>query len=186
MKKPSKKILVIGGIVVAAVIGMTYFSPHNMGRDVLSANLPAGIHFVYEPAKFPAVGSDEAAIYGALGNSIDRRLSFKTTRQKTINGQSFEYNKIVVYSQTLQTTSQRTEGTDLVTTTDPTEISEVVFFLLDGKIVFVNGYHGTRPVGTDVYTASSDSLSTDSRESLWPDSMNDIHDYYNENGMTYQ
>jgi len=187
MKKPSKKTLIIGGIIVVVVLATAgrYFSPYNMSRDVLSADRPAGIHFIYDPAKFPSVGSDETAVYQALGNNIDRRLTFKTTRQKTINGQSFEYNKIIDFEQALQTTSQRTEGNDLVTDTQATEVSEVVVFLLDGKVVYVNGFHGTRPVGTTEYTPSTDSIATDGREALWPDSVNDIHDYYIENNMKY-
>ncbi len=187
MQKPTRKTWVIGGIIVIAVLALAskgYSSPMNTSRDILSSSHdyrePA--HFTYDASKLPSLGASESDVYRLLGSNVDRRLSYKTTHQKTVNGQSFEFNKIIEYNDTVYKTTQRTDGDVQVTDSLPVESSEVVIFLLDGKVTHFAGFHGTRQSLQEDYAPSADSVNLDEQGKAWPDSMEDIRMYREETG----
>ncbi|MBP7119207.1 hypothetical protein KBA63_03910 [Candidatus Woesebacteria bacterium] len=180
MKKVLLLVVIVLGVIFIMSLGNPLSRVASIGGtgDVLNKERdyrdPA--HFKLDGVQMPTIGvTKEADIYTLFGSDFDRRLTFKTPREKTINGTTFSFNKIIAYQDYTYVLSNETKNGEEVRTGEPVGRDEAVIYLLDGEVRF---YAVRKQVkeGTD-YVSVSPSENLDESGDVWPNSMADIADY---------
>lgn len=170
-------VLVLIGIISVARPTLTPEDPNQdvYIRDRVHREPP---HFELDPQKFPTIGvSSEEDVYKLLGKDFDRRLTYKTVRQKTYNDTTFTYNRIILYeSMSYRSYKEGGERKTVVNSPGPVEHSALIIYLLDGKVTYFSALHKIRP--DLVLTDNSRNLHDG--EEYWPDSSGDMRDYLEE------
>ncbi len=184
MLKSVKKLLVIVAIILGLVFIMSLGNPFSRVAviggtgDVLNKerDYRDPPHFKLDGLQMPTVGvSKESDIYTLFGNDFDRRLTFKTTREKTINGTTFTFNKIIAYQDYTYVFSNEMKNGEEVRQGEPVGRDEAIVYLLDGQVTCYAVRKQIKESGEFVTVAPSENLDADG--DVWPNSMAEIADY---------
>jgi hypothetical protein len=189
VKNKNKKLVIIGVIFLLIslfIISKLSSSPLNPDRDIVleMRDYREPTHFLLDSTKLPTIGvSTEEDVYKLLGKDLDRRWTFKTVREKKVNGETFRYNKIIVYQDTYYKFSSEERNGTIISRDVPLEQSQLVIFLLDGKVTFFSALNETRPNGDADYVPTDKSVNLNEKDEVWPEAEKDFNDYFQENGL---
>jgi hypothetical protein len=178
-RSKGKMIFIVLGVILSVVVLLDYFyfSSSNTNRDIVyrSRDYREPRQLVFDINNLPQPGDSEEEIYRIYGSDVDRRLTFKTTKKRTVNDTTFSFNKIISYQYyEYEYYSGRNEKL-AYSGGEVKSVTEVVVYLLDNEVTFVSGKY-QKKVGDDFITPDA-SINLSPNDKVWPEAPKDIAEY---------